>query len=139
MDYVLLPQIQLCTGFSDVIRNNCLPTPMMITALSLYCMQHTNAIGNQNLHTHFCLFEYFKSNPSANRLTGKDETKMISTDNSEIALSTRRRRSSWEPLELSNKKYDELLRQRGKQPDKNFIKNNIVSKDFIEWRISIII
>ena len=96
-------------------------------------MQHTNALGNQNLqYTYFC-FKKIIINPSANRLTRKDETKMISNDNSEVAISTRRRRSSWEPLELSNKKYDELLRQRGKQPNKNFIKNNIVSKDSIEW------
>lgn len=40
----------------------------------------------------------------------------------------RRRWRSWEPLELSNKKYEALLKERKKEPVEDFIKKNIVSQ-----------
>ncbi len=42
-------------------------------------------------------------------------------------IKRRRRQLSWEPLDIINKRYELMLRERDNEPVKDYIKDNIVS------------
>ena len=59
--------------------------------------------------------------------TLEDEKQVSKIESPSATTKTRRRRSSWEPLDKSNKRYETLLLERERQPVKDFIMKNIVS------------
>ena len=67
----------------------------------------------------------------ANVMFNKEDDKQIEdlekTATTTLIKRRRRRQLSWEPLDLNNKRYETILKERKSESAKDFMKDNIVS------------